>query len=152
MSPLSTLHLHAIFNQLDKNGDGLVSLEELMWLLEKIGVCATRNELKLLIGKDTLDPLDFLFFYQTLVIDGNNGKCEIEEKDGILEGDLRKAFRVFDLNDDGFISSEELQAALSKLGLWDESCGRDCKSMIGMYDVNSDGLLDFEEFKNMMSA
>lgn len=154
MYPLNTLHLHQIFNKLDKNGDGLVTIDELMWLLEKIGLYTNRIELELLVGDKALGPLDFLFFYQTLMIKGNNSivqeKHELERKDEILERDLRKAFRVFDLNDDGFISCEELQIALSRLGLWDESCGQDCKHMIGVYDTNSDGLLDFEEFKDMM--
>ncbi|KAL0369287.1 UNVERIFIED_CONTAM: putative calcium-binding protein CML44 [Sesamum calycinum] len=76
--------------------------------------------------------------------------CEIEQEDDILERDLQKAFRVFDLDGDGFITSEELQIALSRLGLWDEHSGQDCRRMIDVYDTNSDGLLDFEEFKDMM--
>ncbi|XP_073271956.1 probable calcium-binding protein CML44 [Primulina huaijiensis] len=152
MSPLNTTHLHRIFNNLDKNGDGLVSLDELMWLLEKINVPAKRDELELLVGEKSLDYIDFLFFYQTL-IKGNmfQEKSLLEhEDDDVSEMDLRKAFRVFDLNGDGFISCEELQIALSRLGLWDERCGQDCKRMIDVYDTNSDGFLDFEEFKDMM--
>ncbi|PIN16480.1 Calmodulin and related proteins (EF-Hand superfamily) [Handroanthus impetiginosus] len=152
MSPLNTIHLCQIFKNLDKNGDGLVSIDELMWLLERIGVQCRRDELELLVGDKALDTTDFLFFYETLVIKGNNfyqEKCKVEGEDQILESDLRKAFRVFDLNDDGFISSEELQIALSRLGLWDE---QDCEHMIGVYDTNKDGLLDFEEFKDMMCA
>lgn len=64
--------------------------------------------------------------------------------------DLLEAFRVFDLNGDGFISSEELQSVLSRLGMWDERSGKDCGRMINAYDSNRDGRLDFEEFKNMM--
>ncbi|KAL3840053.1 hypothetical protein ACJIZ3_024644 [Penstemon smallii] len=66
-------------------------------------------------------------------------------------GDGLRAFKVFDLDGDGFISCEELQIALSRLGLWDEHCsGQDCKDMIGMFDTNSDGFVDFEEFKDMV--
>ncbi|PIN16479.1 Calmodulin and related proteins (EF-Hand superfamily) [Handroanthus impetiginosus] len=152
MSPLNTIDLYQIFKNLDKNGDGLVSIDELMWLLERIGIQCKRDELELLVGNKALDAVDFLFFYETLVIKGNNfyqEKCKVEGEDEILENDLRKAFRVFDMNDDGFISSEELQTALSRLGLWDE---QDCKHMIVVYDTNKDGLLDFEEFKDMMCA
>ncbi|KAL2519969.1 putative calcium-binding protein CML44 [Forsythia ovata] len=80
--------------------------------------------------------------------DGN--KLE-ENQDSLIENDLHKAFEVFDSNGDGLISSEELQNALSRLGLWDEhSSSPDCKSIITAYDTNSDGFLDFEEFKDMM--
>ncbi|GFQ01662.1 probable calcium-binding protein cml44 [Phtheirospermum japonicum] len=150
MFPLNTLQLHHIFNKLDKNGDGLVTIDELMWLVERIGVRTNRDELELLLGKRALDPFDFVFFYETLNNMFGQEKHDVDKKDEILERDLREAFRVFDLNGDGFISCEELQIALSRLGLWDEGCGQDCQMMIGVYDSNSDGLLDFDEFKDMM--
>ncbi|KAL2241865.1 UNVERIFIED_CONTAM: putative calcium-binding protein CML44 [Sesamum indicum] len=153
MSPLNTVHLQKIFNRLDKNGDGLVSADELGWLLDRIGLHAKRDELELLVGGKSLDYVDFLFFYETLIKESSvfdQETCEIEQEDNILERDLQKAFRVFDLDGDGFITSEELQIALSRLGLWDEHSGQDCRHMIDVYDANSDGLLDFEEFKDMM--
>lgn len=147
MPPLNKLHLHQIFNKLDKNGDGLVTIDELMWLLERIGIHSDRDELERLIGDKALNGIDFLFFYESLTIKIQES-CDLERQDEIL---LRNAFRVFDLNDDGFISSDELQNALKRLGLWDdEDCGRDCKDMIAAYDADADGLLDFEEFKDMM--
>lgn len=151
MYPLTTYHLHQIFNELDRNKDGLVSIDELMSLLERLRLNVNRAELELLVGDQALNFFDFLFFYQTLNKIIVQEKGEIEEADGDnWEGDLRKAFKVFDLNGDGFISCEELQIALGKLGLLDKSCGQDCTQMIGVYDTNSDGLLDFDEFKEMM--
>ncbi|XP_059631735.1 probable calcium-binding protein CML44 [Cornus florida] len=158
MSPLNSEDLHRIFEQLDKNGDNLVSLDELNWLLERIGVHTSLHELESLVGKTSLDLIDFLFFCDTIIKPniGESSKVaadheeEEEATDNNLEADLAKAFNVFDLNGDGFISYEELQSILSRLGLWDEHNGRDCKIMIQAFDSNSDGLLDFEEFKNMM--
>lgn len=154
MYPLSTYHLQQIFNELDRNKDGLVSIDELMSLLERLRLNVNRAELELLVGDKALNFLDFLFFYQTLnkIIVQEKGESEIEEanQEKDLESDLRKAFKIFDLNGDGFISCEELQVALGKLGLLGKSCGQDCMQMIGVYDTNSDGLLDFEEFKEMM--
>ncbi|CAI9099138.1 OLC1v1035915C1 [Oldenlandia corymbosa var. corymbosa] len=49
MSSVRTIDLYRIFERLDKNGDGLVSLEELMWLLHSIGVQTSLEELKLLV-------------------------------------------------------------------------------------------------------
>ncbi|XP_057490844.1 probable calcium-binding protein CML44 [Actinidia eriantha] len=147
MSLLNTNDLHRIFDKLDQNGDGFVSLDELKWLLDKIGIQTSPEELESLAGKTNLDILDFLFFYDTVIKPNFGDQSEEGEN---LESDLAKAFRVYDVNGDGVISCEELQNVLSRLGLWNEQYGRDCKSMIDEYDMNSDGVLDFEEFKNMM--
>ncbi|EYU32485.1 hypothetical protein MIMGU_mgv1a017161mg [Erythranthe guttata] len=81
-------------------------------------------------------------------------KAKIAEKESDEDSsdDLSKAFKVFDLNGDGYITCDELQSVLSRLGLWEKRSGQDCKDMIRVYDENLDGVLDFEEFKNMMSA
>ncbi|XVF36997.1 hypothetical protein REPUB_Repub19eG0106900 [Reevesia pubescens] len=163
MSPLSKNDLHRIFEKLDKNGDGLVSLEELNWLLERIGVQFSLEELESLVGKPCLNFDEFLFFYDSIsnpkIFDaaaaGGDDEVEDQEQELMIHGDgqdsdLVKAFKVFDLNGDGFISCEELQSVLRRLGLWDESSGKDCRSMICFYDTNLDGMVDFEEFKNMM--
>ncbi|XAR62857.1 hypothetical protein NMG60_11017757 [Bertholletia excelsa] len=145
MSPLTAHDLHQIFEKLDQNGDGFVSLDELNRFLERIGVETTLDELKLLVGKTKLDVLDFFIFYDTVIEENKN-----EEGNEVVESELEKAFKVYDLNGDGFISGDELRTVLSRLGLWNEGYGRDCKRMISVYDTNSDGLLDFEEFKKMM--
>lgn len=144
MSLLNTSDLRQIFENLDKNGDGLVSLEELNWLLEKTGVKFSLGELESLTGKTSLDFNGFLFFYDSISKQNNGGNEDVEE------GDLVNAFKVFDLNGDGFISCEELQNVLSTLELWDANSGHDCRTMIRVYDSNLDGQLDFEEFKSMM--
>ncbi|KAK4352616.1 hypothetical protein RND71_028134 [Anisodus tanguticus] len=146
MSTLNDKHIQRMFDKLDEDGDGLVSLDELKGLLDKIGACTGLDKLQSLVGKTSLNYIDFLFFYEAMVKKNNEEKRS--QEDNI--DDLVEAFKVFDLNGDGFISCEELQKVLSRLGLWDEKEGSDCKNMIHMYDTNLDGVLDFEEFKNMM--
>ena len=154
MCPLTPNDLQRIFEKLDMNGDGFVSLEELNWLLEKTGSKLSLEELEFLVVKKSLDFSDFLFFYNSISKqkngegkggDGDDGD-EIED----VESDLVKAFKVFDLDGDGFITSQELECVLKRLGLWEEQSGKDCRTMIYSYDTNLDGQLDFEEFKNMM--
>ncbi|GAV85113.1 efhand domain-containing protein/EF_hand_5 domain-containing protein [Cephalotus follicularis] len=141
MSPLYTDDLQRIFEKLDKNGDGLVSLDELNWLLERTGMgMISQEEFQSFVGKPNLNLKEFLLFCN------NTHYKKISEEDA----EIVEAFKVFDMNGDGFISCEELQSVLSRLGLWDQSSGNDCKKMICVYDTNLDGVLDFEEFRNMM--
>ncbi|KAI3464578.1 hypothetical protein Pfo_021241 [Paulownia fortunei] len=151
MSPISADDLHRIFKNLDKNNKGLVSIQELHHLLDRIGIHTTLEELEKFVGRTSLDYIDFFFFYEAMV-KARMAEQEADDSSDHNENDLFKAFKVFDLNGDGYISCEELQSVLSRLGLWDKRSGHDCKDMISVYDENSDGVLDFEEFKNMMSV
>lgn len=148
MSPISPDDLQKIFNNLDTNNKGHVSTNELHLLLDKIGIRTSLEELENFVGRNTLDCIDFLVFYDAMIKPTINA----DGHDHDVENDLLKAFKVFDLNGDGYISCHELQSVLSRLGLWEKTNGQDCKDMIGVYDENSDGLLDFQEFKNMMSV
>ncbi|KAK7301446.1 hypothetical protein RJT34_12310 [Clitoria ternatea] len=104
------------------------------------------SELESIVGKKSLDMREFLLFYDSILKQGNS---EGENGDE-MERDLVKAFNVFDLDGDGFITSQELESVLKRLDMWDERCGKDCSTMICSYDTNYDGKLDFQEFKNMM--
>ncbi|XP_057490919.1 probable calcium-binding protein CML44 [Actinidia eriantha] len=151
MSPLNTNDLHRIFEKIDQNGDGFVSLDELKRLLERIGIQTSPDELELLVGKSSLDLLDFVCFYDTIMKANLGDQRELGKEVGNdMESDLTQAFKVYDLNGDGVISCEELQSVLSQLGMWNQHKGWNCKSMIDLYDTNSDGVLDFEEFKKMV--
>lgn len=64
--------------------------------------------------------------------------------------DLIEAFKVFDKNRDGCISSEELQRTLRSPGF---GKGRDlgtCEKMICKFDLKPKRLLDFCGFKTVM--
>lgn len=162
MSPLNAEDLHRIFVSLDQNGDGLLSIDELNWLVESTGVQASLEEPAFLVGEAGLEFEEFCFFYESLlkkkkkkgtcVIDQNGfvkEEEEEEEDDDEDESDLYKAFKVFDLDDDGLISPKELQRVLWRLGMWDNL---DCDRIMHKYDVNCDGFVDFDEFKIMMIA
>lgn len=156
MSPLNPNDLLRIFESLDKNMDGRVSLDELQWLLERIGVHTNPDDLELLVGKDSLDFNEFSQFYDAMVtksdqISSTEGQTSTNSNDE-EETYLREAFKVFDLNGDGFISPDEIKDVLHRLGMWKENGGIDCMMIVQTYDTNSDGLVDFEEFKQMMLA
>ncbi|GLJ13341.1 hypothetical protein SUGI_0210440 [Cryptomeria japonica] len=146
--------IRRMFDTLDENGDGTLTLHEISCFLNKLGIQLTEDELKCLVmgvshtqhGSLTFD--EFVGLYQYVLHESStdsNEECQ--------DLCLMEAFKVYDLNEDGYISSSELQRVLSNLGLIEraENCLEDCQRMIRRYDENLDGLIDFSEFKNMMT-
>lgn len=59
-----------------------------------------------------------------------------------VKSDLKKAFQVFDLNGDGFISREELQKVLTKMG--EKLTEKEVDEMLKKADKNGDGKIDYD--------
>ncbi|XP_063819465.1 calcium-binding protein 2-like isoform X3 [Pseudophryne corroboree] len=77
-------------------------------------------------------------------------KLLAETADMIGVKELRDAFREFDSNGDGRISTRELREAMRKL-LGQQLGPCEVDEILRDVDVNGDGLVDFEEFVHMMS-
>ena len=123
----------AIFKGIDKNGDGILSIDELFDGLRQANFIVD-NPLKLIKALDTdksgqISYSEFL----TSMVDW--------EKELSIEK-LSKAFNELDLNKDGFISSEEFMAVLGT-----DYCQKEFANFMKEADLNGDGNIDFEEFK-----
>lgn len=59
-------------------------------------------------------------------------------------------FRLFDINDDGYISETELRAMLERLG--NEISESDLSNMMQAADTDGDGQISYEEFVGMMNG
>ena len=65
------------------------------------------------------------------------------------------AFRMYDLNGDGYVSSEELAHTLKTLmgrALSDAQLGQIVESTILQHDTDGDGRLSFQEFMSLLNA
>ncbi|KAI4331661.1 hypothetical protein MLD38_029824 [Melastoma candidum] len=158
---LNSLRLRRIFDLFDKNGDGTITVDEIGQALAVLGLEADSSELSATVrsyirpGSHGLSYDDFVVLHESL--DGFFGSEEemvgrCEETGGCSreETDLSEAFKVFDEDGDGYISANELQVVLAKLGLPEGKEIERVRQMIVSVDRNNDGRVDFYEFKDMM--
>lgn len=158
---LNWLRLRRVFDLLDKNGDGVITVDEISKALILLGLHSDQSDSDLhsIItsfikpGAVGLAFDDFQALHNSLNEDHVQPHPQPEQADHQLqfESDLTEAFNVFDQDGDGFISAKELQSVLSKLGLPEAHQDlHHMQLMISSFDHNHDGLVDFFEFKHMM--
>jgi len=130
------------FSLFDKDGDNTITTAELGTVMRSLGQQPTESELNDMInevdanGNGTIDFEEFLEMMAR----------KMKETDTAEE--IRQAFRVFDKDGNGFISSAELRHVMTNLGerLTDE----EVEEMIREADCDGDGQINYEEFVQMM--
>nr|ABK21745.1 unknown [Picea sitchensis] len=148
--------LRRLYETINENGDGRLTVNEMNRSLNRIGIDISEEDLKYLVipmsqsedGSLTFD--EFVGLCQS-ILDDTRSEDELRNGEEGCE-DLMEAFKVYDMNNDGFISSTELQRVLCNLGFVEGEELDNCQKMICRYDSDSNGRLDFLEFKNMMTS
>lgn len=130
----------------DKDGDGTITLSELASVMRTLGQQPTEDELQVMMSSVDVDQngvIDFGEFVGLM-------KSHFHTDDNIpsAETELLEAFRIFDRNEDGFITEEELKLALLNLG--ERLTGEQLRDMIAAADTDGNGLIDYNEFAAMM--
>ena len=67
-----------------------------------------------------------------------------------IKDELIDAFKMFDMDHDGFITPDELMNAMAHLG--EDLNESEIEEIIKEADAENDGKLDFDEFVKMMMA
>ncbi|KAG0464276.1 hypothetical protein HPP92_019916 [Vanilla planifolia] len=126
----------------DKDGDGRITVEELATVIGSLGHNPSQEELQ-----DMIDEVDF----------NRNGTIEFGEflslmarkmKETDAEEELREAFKVFDKDQNGYISANELRNVMMNLG--EKLTDEEVDLMIKEADMDGDGQVNYEEFVRMM--
>ncbi|KAI3744368.1 hypothetical protein L1987_57447 [Smallanthus sonchifolius] len=134
-----------IFNRFDTNGDGKISEEELIGILKSLGSDTSPDEVKRTMAEIDADSDGSISLEEFIAF----CKGIAGESEGDWISDLRQAFKLYDLNNNGVISANELQQILSRLG--ESYTVENCANMIKSVDSDGDGFVNFEEFRKMMS-
>ncbi|KAI7728601.1 hypothetical protein M8C21_023506 [Ambrosia artemisiifolia] len=136
--------LEQVFNKFDVNGDGKISSTELGSIMGSMGNRPTQEELKNMIMQVDANGDGFIDLKEFIELNTKDiGSKELLEN-------LKEAFSVFDVDNNGSITADELQKVLGSLG---EECSvGECRKMIAGVDQDGDGMICFDEFKVMMMS
>ncbi|XP_045897144.1 calcium-binding protein 5b [Micropterus dolomieu] len=140
--------LRVAFVEFDKDKDGFITCKDLGNLMRTMGYMPTEMELIQLSQNINMnlggrvDFEDFVALMTPKLLDETAGMIGLKE--------LKDAFREFDLDGDGAITSDELRNAMIKL-LGEQTSRNEIEAVVREADNNGDGTVDFEEFVKMMS-
>nr|XP_057927779.1 calcium-binding protein 1a isoform X1 [Doryrhamphus excisus] len=140
--------LRDAFKEFDKDKDGFISCKDLGNCMRTMGYMPTEMELIELSQQINMNLGGHVDFEDFVELMGPKLLAETADMIGIKE--LKDAFREFDTNGDGAISTSELRDAMRKL-LGHQVGLNEVEDILREVDLNGDGLVDFEEFVRMMS-
>jgi len=136
--------LRAIFGELDRNGDGRVSPEEVRATLERSGLRKSNSDVEaIMVSLDSsstgmIDWTEFL-------------AAALDHPKYLTRESCWTAFNVFDLDGDGKISQEELERVLfdgSKYG--HVRSRKNTEDLLQEINAGDDGTINFEQFMDVM--
>ncbi|PHT28162.1 Calcium-dependent protein kinase 29 [Capsicum baccatum] len=106
--------LKQMFNNMDTDGSGTITYEELKTGLSRLGSKLTEAEIKQLMEAADVDNSGTIDYIEFITATMHRHKLEREEN-------LYKAFRFFDKDNSGFITRDELRHAMEEYGMGDEA-------------------------------
>lgn len=127
------------FRKYDQNGDGVISVAELSFLLETIGLKPSEEEVVDMIATVDADRdgvLSMSEFVKLMSRHHNPAVTPQQQYEAI--------FKVFDADGNGFISRSEFKDTLFSIG---QRCSEEeLNALVDEIDVNRDGIISKREF------
>lgn len=137
--------LKTVFNEFDKNKDGLLTFEEIDHAFTRyctnkgLQNFTQKNKLIQILDEIDTEKTGYISYEQFL-------RISIDQREILNENNLRSAFEKFDTNKDGKLSKEEIK---NVLGIKDFAY---VNELLKLVDENKDGFISFEEFKSLMDC
>jgi len=133
------------FEGFDKDGSGVISQTSMQMILKSMSVKVDKDDMDSYAAEvDEAGSGKFSFFQFCQVA----AKFMIEDDEGQMKEELKEAFRIYDRDGQGFITTEVLKEILREIdtSLTEE----DLLGIIEEVDEDGSGTLDFDEFQEMM--
>ena len=134
--------LNKVFKAFDKGKDGQITFDELrQGLIQLKSTRISENDVQRLFSKIDVDKngkIDYTEFLAATI-----QKANYLKKEKLLE-----AFCKFDIDNSGFITTDELLKALKA----EKSQEKEVEQLIKAVDKNGDGKIDYKEFLQLMGA
>ncbi|CAD8207616.1 unnamed protein product [Paramecium octaurelia] len=142
LSEVEIQELGKLFKELDQNGDGILTLEEVKKGLHNFQQESWGEVIQILKAIDT--DCNGVINYTEFVA------ATMERNMYMKKEKLLQAFKMFDIDRSGKISSEELKKCLGNNEIYSQSDPQLWQNLISEADQNKDGEIDYLEFVEMM--
>lgn len=134
------------FDGFDKENSGVISATGMQMIFKMIGVTVQKSVLDDAVVEQGLDvesaKIDFSTFCQI------SSKFMAEEDEEGLKDELKEAFRIYDRDGQGYITTDVLKEILREID--SELTEDDLDNICEEVDEDGSGTLDFDEFQEMM--
>jgi len=139
--------LKKAFDSFDTENQGYITADTVATILRMMGVKISEKNLAEVIAETDEDGSGQLEFEEFVEL---SSKFLIEEDEEALKAELREAFRIYDKDGEGFITTDVLREILSEID--NKLTSEDLDGIIEEVDEDGSGTLDFDEFMEMMSG
>jgi len=141
--------IHQVFRDMDTEGDGVLSLDEVS------------NGFKKIFGEDSVEYKQVGTMFESLDLDGSGNidytefcAAGLGQKQSMQDEILWAAFKTFDLDNTGYIKKSDLQQILDEADVQDIWTPDVCKivgeEIVDHFDHDGDGQINFGDWKKMM--
>ncbi|KAL6501662.1 hypothetical protein OROGR_026795 [Orobanche gracilis] len=132
--------LREMFNNMDSDGSGTITYEELKTGLTNLGSKLSEADIQQLLKAADIDKNGTINYIEFITATMNPRRLS-------KEVNLYKAFHHFDKDECGYITRDEVRQALRQYGMDDEVTLDD---ILHDVDTDNDGKINYEEFAAMM--
>ncbi|XP_064085573.1 troponin C, isotype gamma-like [Macrobrachium nipponense] len=139
--------LRKAFDSFDTEKQGFITADTIATILRMMGVKISEKNLAEVIAETDEDGSGQLEFEEFVDL---AAKFLIEEDEEALKAELKEAFRIYDKEGNGFITTDVLREILTEID--NKLTPADLDGIIEEVDEDGSGTLDFDEFMEMMSG